>query len=830
MSKKKQSPRNRQKTPSLSIFELEQQVTIALAQDHYKEAIAYYKQLLKQENKTAWQTGLAQAYLERGRELAAKAMYKEAVIMWENRAAACKDESHLGLYMEWLLKAEQYVRAARLYQKHQIVLEKNSTEKQLPALFGALLLSTDNAELYQELKKIPHWETHIQAAQNLLEAYCQGSSDEALEVYLKAIAFRSPFRELRTLIKALSTLETDPLVAQQLLQKIPPDSPYQGLTQLFPRPALDYLDPANSLSKPLPGQERFFTQLYGWNTKQLLAFQQLLNPNKLDGKALFELILKKAPILGTEYVQRLCQQWIPHLAPSYLKQYEQYFPLDDFESARIYALAVEKEDKLFAGDAWDEALELLPMESPLPQTHLIATFIQRRCIQLLKANDEFELSTAEKPLQQCIQWSPEDKTSYLELIALYKQANNKSAYYQQVNDTLKQFPQDVDILLVAVEAAQQRKAFKKAATYAHNILRLDPINIKAREILIESHLGHARKQFKQEKYHLVSKELEAATQYERGKSHIALRIQQAFLAYQLEDQETAHEILSDAIENTESLLVTYALIFIEAEQVNIDPSLFAQVYKRKSKIPPLLPPWSKDYLPTIDELTHLPTLLSHHKNSTALKTFLIEWQSLLKKALQHPLEREHCLSLCEFFKDTHLYELLHLYAKNGFKKYPYEPVFTFYVIYGKTKAKYSAMTSSDHERLDKALTIAKDTDDHRTVMMIIDFVKPRPRFSDNRDSPFEMSGQVLDIEELLKNDPDKVLRMAFDGRMPSEEELDELGPDGLMMRILQKMTGRNFDGADNDHGSKLPFPDFEEEDDDGGKEPVNKPKKRKRRK
>ncbi len=824
MSKKQRSSRQKNQA-TLSVAELQQQAEAALAQQRYKEAIDSYKQLLKHQVTAPWQAALAQAYLGRGHELARKGMFKEAAVMWENRATSCADQSLRGLYLEWLLKGERYANAALIYQKHLPELEQEAHHKQLAALFGALLLSTQSEVLQKNLSAIPRWDNYIQAAQALLEAYCSGLIGAALDSHLNAISLRSPFRDLRILIKALVSLETDQASALEWAEKIPPDSPYFGLAQLLPNPALELLDNVDELPRPLPKQDAFVASLYGWDKKQQLVFQNLL---KNQERNLFEFVLKQHQGLGTAYVQQLCKQWAPLLPSSYINTYRSYFPLNDFEYNCVSALRIEKTDIEYAIDIWDDALDALHDMQTEEATRHKAALIQKRRILLLRKSGFDNLINLEKPLQNCIDWNPNDKTAWLELIALYKEKDDKQNYYNQVNEALTQFPKDVDVLLSAVAAAQHRQAFKKAAGYAQDILRVDPINSQARRALIESHLGHARKQLKQEKYHLVSKELESALQYERGEVHIALHINQALLDYQLGKSNSALEELQLTTQHAHSLLGGYAVIFLECKQANINPELLIQCYKKKPPKPPLLPAWNKGYVPSAEELLCLPKLLSPYKADSNLKSFLREWQTLLQKAARQSLKIEQLLVLCDFFKQMELYRLLQSYAEVGLKKSPQHTTFTFYAIYAKTDADIFSISSSDYERLRRALDNAHDADDHRTAVLILNFFKQKEQkmVEDIDSSILDMSNEGMHkIKDLFEGDPDKILEIVFDGRVPSQKEIDELGPDGLMLRLLQKINLIPEDEGD-DRGSKLDgLFDEDEEDDYGGKVPPSRRKK-----
>ena len=83
---KRRAPRARSARSGLSPEAVESKAQENLSGGRYREAIAGFKELLKREPRPAWRAGLASAYAGRARELAAKGMLKEALVMWENRA------------------------------------------------------------------------------------------------------------------------------------------------------------------------------------------------------------------------------------------------------------------------------------------------------------------------------------------------------------------------------------------------------------------------------------------------------------------------------------------------------------------------------------------------------------------------------------------------------------------------------------------------------------------------------------------------------------------------------------------------------------------------
>ena len=88
---KRRAPRGKSAPTELSPAAIERKAQEDLAGGRHREAIAGFKQLLKQEPHPAWHLALADAYAGRARELAAKDMLKEALAIWENRVGLGED-------------------------------------------------------------------------------------------------------------------------------------------------------------------------------------------------------------------------------------------------------------------------------------------------------------------------------------------------------------------------------------------------------------------------------------------------------------------------------------------------------------------------------------------------------------------------------------------------------------------------------------------------------------------------------------------------------------------------------------------------------------------
>ena len=183
---------------------------------------------------------------------------------------------------------------------------------------------------------------------------------------------------------------------------------------------------------------------------------------------------------------------------------------------------------------WQACVNLLRHETD-PDHRLMAALILRHMAELLHKrriawDDGSRLRDC---LEQSLRFDPDDRDTYLQLALLHQDAGNDKEYHHWVEQAVKQFPDDPLVLLAAVKTATARKAHKKAAGFAARVLELDPINTKARTVLINAHLAHARKLMRGDKYALAEKELDSAGQLERDNARTGIvEINRGLLALQ----------------------------------------------------------------------------------------------------------------------------------------------------------------------------------------------------------------------------------------------------------------------------------------------------------
>lgn len=802
---KKPHPLPKSPPNTLTLLDAQEQAQRLYTKGAYKEAIEAYKRLLKQENRPEWKNQLVMAYLERARQLAAKRMYKEAAVLWENRdrvSPQTADPSQWE-YIEWLLLAGRHEQAAQRYLKFEAEFTANPEAKNIPVIFSALLLAGDPV-LTSILTNQPFWRNQLALAEQALTAYCREEPADQVEALLKQIPFRSPFRDFRTLLKAMLLLEQEgPEAAAAMGAKIPPGSPYAVLMRLLPtnRPS--------PLTLPPSEQQPFMAALYGWDTPKIQVLQELQALATQGERPLFNYLLRQHATIGTQDIQQALQQWLPHLTPQHLKQYEHQFGFDSLgieEHQRLSTLMreitqpgqVKTIDSLWKNHL-NQRLEALEHGDNALQ----AALIQRHRVELMQRSGYDDPQHLATLLHESLQWDPYDKTAQLQYIDLCKRPElGKAQYHAAIDQALQRYPRDVDILLKAVSAAQQRKAFKKVVGYAQRILEIDSINTQAREVLIASHLAHAHKLLKQQKFPGATKELDSASQYERGEPSMRLRVNRALLAYATQDTTQALELLKPILAIHGHCLPLYAIIHLEATPAGLAPEQIAPtrlnnktqtLLSALAKTQALLPALTQQYAVTTDEAI---SLIRHIKpylpeQTSTVQQLLHQWQRLLLKIAPNYKERAALTELCQFFKQIEDFTLLAQYAEVALRHWEQSPLFVFYQIYAKAKGKYHHVSYSDDERLEAAMGQARQSDPQAEAL-IRDFVRNYHRRSRSLPSPRQTKlppeQQLIaiqaEVEALINTDMNRLFDL-----LEAEYQSTPSSPTAMMEIVSKIMTG-----------------------------------------
>ncbi len=508
--KKKRRRKGRQAPPAarLSVPQLRERLDRLLEQGKDRDALRLAKELVKREDVPENRHVLSLAYLGRIRGLADRGMLKEAGALVDTMISRCGSvEGTDRLRLVLSIRAASWQEAARHYVRCLPGLAAEERQK-VETLFGALLLSGFR-ELRELLPPDSSVVSHLAPSREALRSFCKGHGKE-VRAALGKIPFRSPYRDFRLLLNGCLLQDADPDAAEQSFGRISSDSPYAAIATACRCQTLGGRQVLAAWQHGTAAEQEMFAEALGLGVRETRFIESLAGAS-LDGYKMYLLITSRnGSLLPAATRKDLLRRLLPHCREKIIDILPRLRGMTQAEAIRCTALAAEA-DGVFdvAFDFWEQYLD--DMDSGDPGYALKAALILRRLAGLEeRSGGIFAQKKKQEYLYRSLQHDPTDVDTWLEVIRLSEQREGLKRSYQLVNEALARLPEEPRILLAAMEAAAQRRAFKKAASLARQVLAVDPINTGAADFLLASHLGHGRKLVRQGKMDLARREFEEA--------------------------------------------------------------------------------------------------------------------------------------------------------------------------------------------------------------------------------------------------------------------------------------------------------------------------------
>ncbi|MGR9117006.1 MAG: hypothetical protein ACU85E_14675 [Gammaproteobacteria bacterium] len=686
--------------------DLEKQALTLLNASKYREAIELYKKLLKVSDNGEWRRRLAFCYLQRAMSFADKGMHKEALVLWENfREHAQPPYECYDHYLVWLIQSKQPARIQSALQQ----LTAQQLDKDYPKLAAVLglLILTEHPEFQLALPQDAVFIAHLKIAQTALQAFRANDLD-GMDEALKQLPYRSAFRDLRTLLKACSAVSDSLKETRSLLSKIPAYSPYSQTARLVLACTVTGSALLYEMLTFNRQQRKLIAEIIGLNTMQFELIESLGKQKQpFSDKMKFNLAMRFRSLCSTDLPQRFCFATLTTY-PAGRKDYGKAFgTIDEFEANRLKALACEREGNDYdAGYYWQQCVNALTKNGT--GDGLKIALILRHIGEKLPVSEQIPL------LIESLDYDPSDKECFLEVLNHYRQDSDSSDSYKQwLNKALDQFPQDLDILTLAAQAATRDKAFKKAIQYASKILHIDPLNSFAKQVIFSSHLAHARQLLKAKKYHLVETEIEQAQALKLGKNYsLQTQLLKNLLRFASGDKKQGLQAISEALNQLNQDPVTaHFQAAVEALLTGLPVATLLR------ELPP-----AKDHLLSAQELSRLNQLITRYSqediNLELLHKALEKIKAPLKQSvLQQNFDENLLLTLCQTLDTIHHFELLRHCAKWAQAKW-HKPIWMYYRIYSDTNDDPIRCTFMNAFRLQENLDQARREKDLRAVALI----------------------------------------------------------------------------------------------------------------
>ncbi len=642
--------------PSLTISQQKDKAKELLAKKQFKEAINAYKELLKSGSDQALNEKLAEAYRGRAHELASKDMHPEAILLWESQAKLIGQSPWDVCYVGWLFQAGQYTKLASQADTLTAALEPLGLAR--PVLETLAILALDDHKLLARFAPDHPIAKHQPILLKAMQAYSSGQT-EILESCLQQIPSRSPYREVRTLLKSLAVLEQDRNAGLDLLNGIAGHSIVKHLAKQLQQQVSGQGVDVQTYPLLSGKLQALINKLNGYGKNQLDLLRNLkkLNQNP-SSRVLFEFAIHNRQALGETAANRFCKAMLFDYSEG-LKLYERHFAaLPVAEKIRLQALLEESEGEYQdAFTTWQQYIEQIraTAHDSGDEGHIdqIEALIWRHFFKLI---GEFRSPQLLQLLVRSLELDPVDRQSFIHLIEGYQSSDPKESL-AWLEKALVQFPRDLDFLTRAMHAAAERKAFKKAASYARAILKTDSLNSAARLFLVEAHLGHARKQFKAGRLDLAQQEIRDAHSLDPYERNSQIFYLEGIMAGRSGHAESAVERLGKGLSiDRQNNLAAHLGYLVEIHELGIS--------KRSKELAVIQT--APQYVPSrhdMDILLAKIKSIPKGQASSLFKALQALSSVIVKGAASLDVHRGEYSGLCQVFLDMEAYDLLLKFCK-----------------------------------------------------------------------------------------------------------------------------------------------------------------------
>ncbi len=763
---KKQPPSSANLSPAL----LAEQGQEHLRLGRFKDAIEAFKQLARRDPQPKWKPLLDQAYVGRARALAAKGMVKEAQIVLENTADAKGVVSDPLFYLGCLIRQAQFRKAADYCRK---AVDSGAAEaasfSELAAVLG----------LAAPASGLPA-PASVASAEKSLAAWCAGAPADEVDRLLQAISLRSSARPLRLILKSL--LQTgDEGKRAGLLEMIPETSAFVGLARVAavaPKSAGDVLAAWSGLSS---AQQAFIAETRSVPTGSVKLLKDIDEAERRGPEALLALLLSQADRLPKTELRAACLEMLPRL-PDRLRQIETICgPLTEFEKSRALALDAEsRQDWGATRRHWEKAAGALQAEG-LNDSRLGAAIIYRHLAELTrKVQDSRERcpggDASAHYLELSMDLDPEDADSLLALLRRHIEADRIKEWTKWVEWAIPRFPGNSAVLEAAVDAATRRNAYKKAASYAHKLLAIDPINQRARQRMIELRVAHARKQMRSKRADLALKELTQAGEWERpGSPDPQLGISRAMVVRELAPGPESEVGLRASLQAAGGGVAGWFRALLEAKFMDCPEPATLPLLRELDSATKSHPPTKEDALAAV-ALLRQREVRDHKRTAEQALHWIEPW---LAAGALCDWSLEEFQTIAETLHDVGGFNALAAHAKQGLQRNVPQPAYQFYAIVARIGGDARRLSFEDEAVLDDMRGQAWERQDFHLVnrierLMNVGRSDMEDYFeADDDDADDDSSGPVGELLDLLGIDKINIMMAA-----------QLLGVDGVINQVI----------------------------------------------
>ncbi len=809
--------------------QIKKQALSRLESGKLKDTVDQYKKRLMDPEAVAQRKHQVSRYLRKAQDLTVKDVFSDVQNLWNEHLGDDPQSKDPEQFLVDLIQSQNQQEIQQQLKK--ITIEQ--IDQQYPLfskVLGALML-TGKLDLEPCLPAESAFIAHFKTAQEVLACSLDDSPEQLKEI-IKKIPYHSAFRdfrilmnaalampfltrnELRTCSRSLRTAAScvrterrnrslhgvnedfehrpstngsgavDLVQVLRLLNKISGNSPYFQAAKALLAIVQDETGFTQNLMFFNSQSRNIIAEIKGFNQQQRQFIEELAKLRQpLSAEEKFSLVIQFQGLLEKPSRQPFCLAMLGDYPEGIQEIKEHFFSDNEFEQHRVQALLAEQDGNIETAEFfWRQCIKEL--EENNADNRLNIALILRHLATLLPES--------ERPacLVESLQYDADDRECFIQILNHFCQKSqldeNQQALMEQA---VKQFPEDIEILGLAIQISTNIKHKQKTREYAQKILAIDSLNSFAKQALVKVKVELIRSCLQNKDFQHARNAIQQLKALKLNKPQLLqIQLLEAFLYFVEQDKQ-------QGLEKT-------ACVFASGQYDPVNAHFLAAMEAQLAGLPVTtilnaLPP-VKDHLLTTQSFEQLiKTISRYHEdeaNAPLLYKSLEKIKPPLKQSLQQFDDNENLLlTFCELLTGIQHYQLLRFCTKLALKNHP-KPVWGVYSVVAETENNPERCSIQQYLALKSDLSNARRRQDHRTVLQLEHYLEQYLEAHPQQN--LDMIEDALNVNEAdFQEDIEGPMEQLF-GAIPEREfsllnkEMDKLAkkisPEQLVERLCPK--------------------------------------------
>ncbi|MBF0180321.1 MAG: hypothetical protein HQM03_09885 [Magnetococcales bacterium] len=644
--------------------------------------------------RTAQRTDQAAATLRRAWEIAARGMFKEAVLLWDHAQRLGSEATPPPeILLTWMINARQHNKALHFFLGNEAAIRYArprvwSTAREVFAV-AALTNDPDNRPLPPW--NLPPW-NQAATALSALQAYCR-NEPRAMRTCLVPIDATSPFRPLRAILESLLLPASESERIDALLRDIPDHSPFAPLRAIAQTRTLGAMELAHALLRMPPIDRTPATLLCGVEEKR---FKLLIRLNETSQPCQqLALMLNHADLLPPDSLRATLWPMLPDCMEERGRFEKKCGPMPEFDRERLFALHHERQQSNSrASHYWRKCILLLENAPDEDETRVRLSLLYHRLATIEQRYANPSTTQIVELLEKSLGFDPGNQAIWLELLHWKNRLKrDRQEFYRCADQAARRFPASVAVLSIAMSAAMEKGAFKKASGLARRMQKSSAAPEEMRETRLTALANHARKRILDGHFDLARRELTRAARI-RPEKNWRLCLLEAMLHFLEGEPQQAEASLEESRALAGPLQVMHTVrAFLEAVGLHLSPLLldrFRHALVRCDALPPVR-----------EEVIGIADLIAgmHPRQPAVSMEIMALLSGYFRKAAVLVYDQEEMRKVCQTLALTQRHPLLALYGRLAETRWPAEAIFTYFRARGQCEGDAWRLTDRDFHLL-----------------------------------------------------------------------------------------------------------------------------------